>query len=99
MAAGAAIASGVSFARDLSNEPPNVLFPVEMAQRAKAMASQTGLKVTVLGEAEMTELKMGILLAVSRGSVHEAQFVILEHAPAGHEADAPLAVGGQGYYL
>ncbi len=96
VAAGAAIASGVSFARDLSNEPPNVLFPVEMAQRASTMAAKTGLKITILGEAEMTELKMGILLAVSRGSLHEAQFVILEHAPAGYEEDAPLLLVGKG---
>ena len=46
------VADGVFLARDLVNEPPNVLSPVEFARRAKALAS-TGLKVEVLGEAAM----------------------------------------------
>jgi leucyl aminopeptidase len=93
---GEAIAQGVITARDLSNEPPNVLYPVEFADRARALAEQTGLRVDVLGEAAMTELKMSILLAVSRGSANEAQLIVLEHAPAGTEQQAPLVLVGKG---
>ncbi|HRW47207.1 MAG TPA: leucyl aminopeptidase [Caldilinea sp.] len=93
---GAQIGAGVNLARDLSNEPPNVLYPVAMAQRAQAMAEATGLRCTVLGEAEMSALNMNILLAVSRGSANEAQLVILEHAPAGTEQQAPLIFVGKG---
>lgn len=93
---GERIAAGVNLARDLSNEPPNVLYPVAMAQRAQTMAAATGLKCTILGEEEMRKLGMNILLAVSRGSVNEAQLIILEHAPAGTENQSPLVLVGKG---
>lgn len=93
---GAAIAQGVLTARDLSNEPPNVLFPVEFANRAQTLATQTALQVYVLGEAEMAALNMNILLAVSRGSSHEAQLIVLEYAPAGLEQQQPLVLVGKG---
>jgi leucyl aminopeptidase len=95
-AAGLATGAGTNSARDYSNEPPNVLNPVEMATRARAMAQRTGLRCTVLGEADMAAEQMNILLAVSRGSHNEAQFIILEHAPAGHEEEAPLVFVGKG---
>ena len=93
---GVALADGICFARDLSNEPPNVLFPEEMANRAKAMAKRTGLKFSVLGEGEMRKLGMNILLAVSQGSAREAQLIIMEHAPKGKTKDAPLVLVGKG---
>lgn len=93
---GEIIAAGVNLARDLSNEPPNVLYPVAMAQRAQAMAERVGLRCTILGEDAMRELGMNILLAVSRGSAQEAQLIILEHAPAGAEDQAPLVLVGKG---
>ena len=64
--------------------------------RARQMAEQTGLRCTVLGEDEMGALDMNILLAVSRGSANEAQLIILEHAPAGTEEQAPLVFVGKG---
>ncbi len=93
---GEAIAAGVITARDLSNEPPNILFPLEFARRAGVMAAHSGMQLTVLGEEEMGKLNMNILLAVSRGSAHEAQLIILEHAPAGTQDDAPLVLVGKG---
>ena len=96
IADGQAIAESANTARNLSNEPPNVLSPVEMATRAKAMAKRTGLTCTVLGESEMAKEKMNILLAVSRGSVNEAQLVILEHRPAGSKNKPPLVLVGKG---
>lgn len=98
VARGEAIGRAVCAARDLVNEPANVLTPSEMAARAQAMAadSAVGLKSTVLDEAAMQRAGMGILLAVSRGSANPAQLVILEHAPAGHENEAPLVFVGKG---
>ncbi|MBX3011944.1 MAG: leucyl aminopeptidase [Caldilineaceae bacterium] len=91
-----AIAAGVYQARDYVSEPPNVLYPVEYAKRAQAMAQAVGLTYSVLGEAAMRELGMNILLAVSQGSEQEAQLIILEHAPAGTESQAPLIFVGKG---
>ncbi len=96
VARGSAMATGVYAARSYVSEPANVLNPVEFAKRARAMAENVGLKITVLDEATMRELGMNILLAVSQGSENEAQFIILEHAPAGTEQQAPLIFVGKG---
>ncbi len=93
---GQIIAEAVCHARDYVSEPPNVLYPVVFAQRARQMAEQVGLKFSVLGETEMRTLGMGILLAVSLGSEREAQLVILEHTPPGTEDQPPLVLVGKG---
>lgn len=94
--AGQAVAQGVTSARDLVSEPPNVLYPAEFARRARAMAERTGLACTILGEKAMRELGMHILLAVSRGSARTAKLIVLEHAPQGLEQEQPLVLVGKG---
>ena len=71
------MADGVVLARDLVNEPPNVLYPEEFARRAKALA-KLGLKVEVLGEAEMKKQGFGALLGVGQGSERESQLVVMQ---------------------
>lgn len=93
---GQAVAQAVCHARDLSSEPANVLYPTEFAARARRMAEETGLRSTVLGENEMRELGMNILLAVSQGSEREAQFIILDHAPPDTGHLAPTVLIGKG---
>lgn len=90
------IAQGVYSARDLVSEPPNVLYPAEFARRAQAIAERVGLDCTVLGEKDMRQLGMNILLAVSRGSGRKAKLVILEHAPEGQADAQPLVLVGKG---
>jgi leucyl aminopeptidase len=90
-----AVAGGVHLARDLVNEPPNILFPVEFARRAKSLAS-LGLKVEVLGETEMGKLGMGALLGVGQGSERESQLVVLQWTGARAKKDAPVAFVGKG---
>jgi leucyl aminopeptidase len=90
-----AVADGVFLARDLVNEPPNVLSPVEFARRAKTLA-KLGLKVTVLGEAQMKRLGMNALLGVGQGSERESQLVVLEWRGSRKKTAAPLAFVGKG---
>jgi leucyl aminopeptidase len=90
-----AVAGGVHLARDLVNEPPNILSPVEFARRAKGLVT-LGLKVEVLGEAEMRKLGMGALLGVGQGSERESQLVILQWTGAGAKKDLPVAFVGKG---
>ena len=96
LARGEAIGRAVCAARDLVNEPANVLTPLEMAARAAASAADAGLSCAVLDEAAMREAGMGILLAVSQGSANPAQLIVLEHAPDGHAQEAPLVFVGKG---
>ena len=64
------LADGVVIARDLVNEPANVLYPGEFARRASSL-SKLGVGVEVLDVAAMKKLGMGALLGVGQGSVHE----------------------------
>ncbi len=78
-ARGEAVAQGVLLARDLVNTPANRMTPTIMAERAEALARETGLKFQALGRAECKALGMGIFMAVAEESEQEPQFIILEH--------------------
>ena len=88
------IADGVYLARDLVNEPANVLYPVEFAARAKEL-SKLGVKVQVLGEKEMAKLGMGALLGVGQGSIRESQLVVMQWQ-GGAPKEKPVAFVGKG---
>src|ERR1700753_1771210 len=70
------IADGVITARDLVNEPPNILFPVEFARRAGQLR-KLGVTVDVLDVAAMKKLGMGALLGVAQGSTQPGRAVIM----------------------
>ncbi len=91
----AALADGVSFTRDLVSEPPNVLFPVEFANRVRAL-ERLGLEVEILGEPEMIKLGMGSLLAVGQGSIRESQLAVIKWYGADDKAAQPIAFVGKG---
>ena len=81
-------------ARDLVNEPPNVLYPEEFARRA-ARLSKLGVKVEILDRKAMTKLGMGALLGVAQGSVREARMVVMRWN-GGKTGDKPVAFIGKG---
>jgi leucyl aminopeptidase len=72
-----AVAEGVFLARDLVNEPANVLGPVEFADRLSELIS-SGLSVEVLDEDQLRALKMNALLGVSQGSARPPRVVVLQ---------------------
>ena len=81
LAAGEAIGDSMNFARDLANEPPNILHPTEMAKRAEKMAKDVGLKCEILDEKQMLKLGMGSLMSVSIGSEQPAKLIVLKYEP------------------
>src|SRR4051794_26791816 len=89
-----ALVEGVPPARDLVNDPANRLFPEEFANRAKSLA-KSGLKVEVLGPADMKKLGMRALLGVAQGSAHEPRLVVMRWTGASR-GEAPLAFVGKG---
>ena len=93
-AARAAVADGVAIARDLVNEPANVLYPEEFARRAGSL-KKLGAVVDVLGVKEMKKLGMNALLGVGQGSGHESRTVIMRWN-GGKRGVAPLAFVGKG---
>jgi leucyl aminopeptidase len=90
-----AIIDGVNLARDLVNEPANVLGPAEFAAKAKAL-TKAGVQVEVLSEAALKRLGMGALLAVGQGSVRPSHVVVMQWKGAGPRGGAPIAIVGKG---
>jgi leucyl aminopeptidase len=93
--AGATIGAAANFARTLQSRPGNVATPTHLADEAVRMGVEVGLDVTVFDETRMLKEGMHAILAVSRGSVEEARFIIMEHR-GGSEGDAPLVLVGKG---
>ncbi|MCJ7597685.1 MAG: leucyl aminopeptidase [Methyloceanibacter sp.] len=87
-----AIANGVTLARDLVNEPANVLGPAEFAQQTKAL-SKLGVKVEILNEAALKKLGMNALLAVGQGSDKPSHAAIMQWKGA---AGDPVVIVGKG---
>src|SRR5580692_948098 len=95
IALGEKIAAAVNIARDLSNEPPNVLPPPALAAAAVRFAKENGLKIEVFDMAEIKKRGMSLLQAVGQGSVHEPRFVHLSYVPKG-ASKKRLAFVGKG---
>lgn len=91
-----AVAAGVHFARDLVNEPPNLLYPASMASRVKAELTPLGVKVEVMDEKKMTQLGFKAHLAVGMGSIRPPRVVILEWNGAPNKTTKPIAFVGKG---
>ncbi len=90
-----AVAEGVEIARDLVNEPPNVLFPTEFADRAKSL-EKLGVEAIVLDEKAMGKLGMNALLGVGRGSARDSRLVTLRWNGARSKRTKPIVVIGKG---
>ena len=89
-----AAAEGASLARHLAEQPGNVCDPEFLANTARDLAKSDGLKVRVMDEKKIRELKMGGLLAVSRGSARPPRFILMEHR--GGASSPPVALVGKG---
>jgi leucyl aminopeptidase len=90
------VASAVNRARDLVNEPPSALTPAALADYARELAKTEGLECQVLGPKECEKHKMGLFLAVSRGSTEEPRFIHLIYRPKGKSARRRIALIGKG---
>jgi len=87
-----ALANGVTIARDLVNEPANVLGPAEFAHQTKAL-TKLGVKVEILNEAALKKLGMNALLAVGQGSDRPSHAVIMQWKGATGD---PVVIVGKG---
>jgi leucyl aminopeptidase len=94
VAAGNAVAAGYATARRLAMMPPNVCTPEHLADTAGDIARRHGMKLTVLGRAELTKLKAGAFLAVAQGTSQDPKLVSLEYKGAAR--GAPIVLIGKG---
>ncbi|TAK60487.1 MAG: leucyl aminopeptidase [Dehalococcoidia bacterium] len=93
-ARGAIVAEAANFARDLANEPANVLTPTELAVRAEAMAREHGLGCHIYDRDWAEQMGMGSFLGVARGSAQPPRFIVLTYRGAGEAT--PLGLVGKG---
>jgi leucyl aminopeptidase len=97
LAAGAALAESARLLRDLGNLPANVCTPRYLAAQARELERnyRRRLRVRVFDLAGIRRLKMGCLLAVTRGSEEPPRFIVLEYRGA-RRGRAPVVLVGKG---
>lgn len=87
---------GICLARDLVNEPANILTATEFGKRIEKAGKTAGFKVEVLGKAKIKSLKMGGLLSVNQGSTKPPTFSVMEYKPKNAKNKKPLVLVGKG---
>jgi leucyl aminopeptidase len=92
---GAALAQGLSLAKDLGNLPSNICTPSYLARQAQELAKQYRLPCQVLEEKDMRKLGMGALLSVTKASHEPAKLIVLEYR-GGPKKQKPVALVGKG---
>jgi len=90
-----AIGAGVTLARDLVNEPANILTPEEFAERISALSSE-GLEIEILDKDALGQIGMSALLAVGQGSARPSYVAIMRWNGAADAAQEPLLLVGKG---
>src|SRR5664280_3779097 len=96
MEQGRTIGEAQNFTRDLVNEPGNRMTPTILAERAKKMCDETGLKCEIYGGDKIKELKMGAFWSVAQGSDEEPRLIVMRHEPAGAPEKPVLGLVGKG---
>ncbi len=91
---GQVIADAVNYARDLVNEPPNVLTPEAVAAEARRVTRGTKLKVTVWGPQDLKKKGMEVILAVGAASAHTPRLIVIDYAPSRPKRTVALAGKG-----
>ena len=95
-AKGSLLAECAILARDLVNEPANVVTPERMAQTASDVARDAGLAVEILGREDMAIRKMGALLAVAQGSVNDPRLIVMDYRGDPDHPENNVALVGKG---
>ena len=96
LAAGIAIGEGQAVAKRLGIMPGNYCTPDHFAETGRDIAERHGMKVTVLGRAELEAEGMGSFLCVAQGTPdQEPRLVALEHR-GGPEDQRPVVLIGKG---
>ena len=85
-----------NFTRDLVNEPSNHMTPTILAERARKMADEVGLKCEIYGAEKIKELKMGAFWSVAQGSDEPPALIVLRYEPAGAPEKPVLGLVGKG---
>ncbi|UCH63500.1 MAG: leucyl aminopeptidase [Fidelibacterota bacterium] len=92
---GITIGTGVCLARDLQNNPANIITPTRLAEEAQRIAKAADVKCTVFDREQFTKMGMGALAGVAAGTDQPPKFILIEYT-GGKSGEAPLALVGKG---
>jgi len=93
VATGRIIADATNLARDLTNEPPDVVIPEYLAQTARDLARAYGLRCEVWDEKRIVQEHMHCLTMVGRASANPPRFIRVDYTPAGTPTGRVVLVG------
>jgi len=97
LAEGRAIANGVDLAKRLGNLPANICTPEYLAQQARKLQRDWGLRVQVYDRRQIEALGMGSFLSVAKGSEQAPRLIVARYQGAGRSGFAnPIALVGKG---
>lgn len=88
-------ANAVCYARELTNEPANLLTPERLADEARSLAREYGLECRIYDENDAAQEGMGGLLAVGQGSVNPPRMIVIRHR-GNPESSETLGLIGKG---
>jgi leucyl aminopeptidase len=86
-------AAATCLARDLVNEPANVVTPTYLAERARELAKAGGLRLKVLEREDCARLGMRAYLGVAQGSHEPPKFIHLTYVPRGRPRRRVAIIG------
>jgi len=87
------IVAAVNYARDLTNENADTVYPETLAREARRIAQTGGMRITVLDEKQILAKKMGLLSAVGRGSPYPPRLIALDYAGDPRSSERTAIVG------
>jgi leucyl aminopeptidase len=80
---GSAIGEATNAARRMANEPANRMTPTLIAEAAKTLAKEAGVRIEVLDADRCRALGMGSYLSVAQGSHEPPRFIVMRHKGRG----------------
>ncbi|MFH0930559.1 MAG: leucyl aminopeptidase [Candidatus Zixiibacteriota bacterium] len=84
---------GTNLARNMIDQPSNVMTPGKMAEIALNLSKEYKFRCEVLSVSDLEKLKFGALLAVAQGSQQPAKFIVMEHMPEKKRKGSVVLVG------
>ncbi|VYU58033.1 leucyl aminopeptidase [Clostridium tertium] len=93
---GVEVAKGIIIARDLVNEPSNVIYPETLAEAAVKVGKESGFEVEVHGALKIKDLKMEAFYNVAKGSAKEPKLIVMRYFGDKDNKDKVLGLVGKG---
>ena len=83
-------------ARDLVNEPSNVIYPETLAEEAVKFSKRYGFEIEIINHKKIEELQMNSFLAVGKSSIHNPKVIVMRYFGDKDNLDQKLGLIGKG---